>query len=234
MPIDFVVVKNKLPGNEERYRAMVRPFRTIGEEEVIARMLELGTTVSRADIMGTMEVQAVAIVSLVLEGYNVNTELANYGVAIQGNFDTAEDTFDPQRHHIVARVGPGRRLRRAVRQRAEVSRDFLQPAAPILLSYRDVRSDSVDSLATPGGMGYLYGKALTFDPADPRQGIFFVSITGETIAVKEIGPRKPSELFFLVPPLLQGEYWLEVRALPYGRGEDIRAGRLERRLTVIL
>jgi len=233
MPIEFTLVENRLPGNEGTYRAVVRRARTVGQKEVFERALQQGSTMTMADLAGSFETVLKAIVYLLLEGYNVCTDLANFRVTIRGPFDGRLDTFDPERHEITVQVSAGRRLRRDVHTNARVEQHRESPAAPALEFYLDVHSKREDDLVTPGGMGKVRGTLLNFDPADPRQGIFFVAVAdNQSTRVEQVAQNHPGELIFLVPPLPPGTYWIEVRARPYERGQDIRAGRLQARLRV--
>jgi hypothetical protein len=233
MPIKFTLVENKLPGNEGKYRAVVRRARTVGQKEVFERALQQGSTMTLADLAGSFEDVTKAIVYLLLEGYNVCTDLANFRVTIRGPFDGRLDTFDPERHEITVQVSAGRRIRRDVRTNARVEQHRESPAAPALEFYRDVHSKKDDDLVTPGGLGHIRGALLSFDPSDPRQGIFFVAVAdNQATRVEQVAQNHPAALIFLVPPLPPGAYWLEVRARPYERSPDIRAGRLQARLRV--
>jgi|SaaInl7_200m_RNA_FD_contig_21_1767235_length_900_multi_23_in_0_out_0_1 hypothetical protein len=230
MSIRYVLFENNLTSDPDDYMARVQPVDTRNLEAVIQRMIQGGSTTTRPDILSVLDEYVSAVESMVLEGMNVNTPLANYRTSIQGVFTGPEDSYDPSRHQVGAVVSPGGRFRDTVRNRAQVVKGEVVKPKPNLVSYTDVSSQARDSVLTPGGFGKLTGHRLKFDSAVPDQGIFFVASDGNTTRVETIGHNKPAELMFLVPNLTAGDYALEIRA---GFGEsEIRTGMLEATLTV--
>ena len=232
MPIKYVLQENNLTTDPDDYMARVQPVGTVGMEEIIARMIQQGSTVTRADIVSVLEDYHTAIENLVLEGMNVNTPLANFSVSIKGVFQGATDGFDPSRHQLYAVVLAGTLLRKALRERGQAVKQEAVKPAPSLLDYVDLNSGERNGPLTPGGMGQIIGHRLKFDPDDTAQGIFFIAEDGTETRVSVVGRNKPGELMFLVPDgLASGEYRLEVRAVSRG-SHDIRTGALEATLTV--
>jgi len=230
MPINYVLFENNLTSDPTDYMAMVQPTGTAELEDVIERIIQQGSTVTRPDIVSVMEDFFTAIENMVLEGMNVNTPSANYKASIKGIFDGQADGFDPSRHQIKAVVGPGKRYRKAIKDRAQAVKQEAVRPRPNPLEYTDINSGERNSVLTPGGMGQLVGHRLKFDPADPNQGAFFVAPGGE-LRVQVVGRNKPGELMFMVPALPAADYTLEVRATVHG-SEDVRTGALEATLTV--
>ena len=184
---------------------------------------------TRPDIVSVMEDFFTAVENMVLEGVNVNTPSANYRASIKGIFDGQADDYDPSRHQVKAVASPGRRYRKAIRDRAQVVKQEAVRPRPNPLEYADINSGERNSVLTPGGMGRLVGHRLKFDPADANQGIFFTAAAGEA-RVQMLARNKPGELIFMVPALPAADYTLEVRAA-FGE-DDIRTGALEATLTV--
>ncbi|MCB0175300.1 MAG: hypothetical protein KDJ97_32650, partial [Anaerolineae bacterium] len=102
--IDFGLHKNKLTNGKEQYRATVLTKETYTLNDVIDRMVEQNTTLTRQDIMAVLDLFFYTVMMLVLEGNSVLTPLVNLGVSIAGNFRSADDTFDRKRHKVKARV----------------------------------------------------------------------------------------------------------------------------------
>ena len=90
---------------------------------------------------------------------------------------------------------------------------------------------STNSTLTPGGAGRILGGQLKFDPADPRQGVFFVARDESETRANLLIRNMPSEVTVVVPSLKPGTYRLRVRAA-FGSSDDIRTGSLEASLTV--
>ncbi len=232
MAIKYVLVENNLTTDPDDYMARVQPVGAADLEAIIERMIQQGSTVTRADIVSVLEDYHTAIENLLLEGQNVNTPLANFSVSIKGVFQGLTDSFDPARHRLNAVVTPGPRLRKALRERGQVVKQEAVKAAPHPVDYIDLNSGERNGILTPGGMGEVLGHRLKFDPSDPAQGIFFIAEDGTETRVTVVGRNKPGDLMFLVPAsLAAGEYTLEVRAI-FRKTTDLRVGRLDEVLTV--
>ena len=231
MPINYVLLENNLTSDPSDYMAAVQATRTAETDDIIARIIQQGSTVVKADILSVLEDYHTAIENMVLEGVNVNTPLANYSVSIKGVFNGPTDMFDPGRHQVVATTNPGKRFRRAVREHAQAVKGEALKPRPNPVEYTDVNSGERNSVLTPGGMGQLVGHRLKFDPAAAAQGIFFQAEGGAATKAAMVGRNKPGELMFMVPALAAGDYTLEVRTVMRG-SEDVRTGALEATLTV--
>jgi len=232
MTINYALFENNLTSDPDDYMALVQPTGTAGQDAIIDRMMQRGSTVTKADIFSVLEDYFSAIEEMVLEGMNANTPSANYGASIKGVFNGPNDSFDAGRHQIRATVSPGQRLRVAVSSRAQPSKQEPGKPSPTLMEYMDYVGGERNSTLTPAGMGQISGHRLKFDPNDENQGIFFVAADGNTTRVEVVGQNKPATLMFMVPgTLAAGEYTLEVRAAVYG-GNEIRKGELPATVTV--
>jgi hypothetical protein len=213
-----------------KYVARVVPIATMDLEGLIERMMQT-STVAKPDVVGVLEGFFSAIQEVLLLGMNVDTPLANFRTSVRGTFDSDADGYDPERHEITAQVSAGARLRRAIREHARVEQDVLPRPIPIVTGYYDVASDTTSQVLTPGNMGRVRGKLLTFDPTDAAQGVFFRAADGtetRTDAYAWVGIRK---VILLVPTLAAGAYTLVLRA-SFNDSGDVREGVLLEQLTV--
>jgi hypothetical protein len=231
MPINYALLKNDMTGDPDAYVAVVEPTGTARLHDVIERMRQLGATLDKAGILELLEAYDRAIESLLLEGANVHTPTANYGLSIVGIFNGQMDTFDPDRHQLTATAAPGNRLRAEIKAQARLVRQTAVELKPHPLQYMDLSSGTLNSLLTPKGMGQIRGHRLQVDSSDPYQGVFFIESQGATTRVNVIGRNRPDELMFLIPPLAIGEYTLEVRSKVKG-SRNLVTGVLEAPLTV--
>lgn len=232
MSITYVLIENHLTSDPNDYMARVYPVSVAEQEQVIERMIQGGSTVTRADIYSVLENYYATVETIVLEGKNVNTPLANFRSAIKGVFKGAEDSFDPDRHRIVAVVDAGKRLRNSIRNHAQAIKGEAIQTRPNPVDYRDATSGNQrNSVLTPNGLGKLLGYRLKFEEGDESQGIFFLAEDGSATRVTVVGQNQPRELVFSVPDLAAGQYTLEVRAV-FG-DDDLRRGKLEAILTVV-
>ena len=84
MPINYVLFENNLTSDPNDYVAMVQPTATATLDDAIERIVQSGSTVTRADILSVLEDFVQTVESMMLEGVNVNTPSANYGASIKG------------------------------------------------------------------------------------------------------------------------------------------------------
>ena len=230
MTVQYVLHENHLTSDPEDYSARVQPAGSANEEIIIERMIERGSTVTQADIVSVLTDYFSTIESLMLDGYNVNTPIANFSVSIKGVFSGLGDGYDAARHQISPIVNPGSRLRNTIKNRAQVAKKETLLPKPNPIEYMDVSTTTRNSILTPGGFGKVSGHRLKFDQDDPTQGVFFLATDGTPTRVETIGQNKPAELMFIIPALASGDYGLEVRV---AFGEiGLRIGFLDATLTV--
>ena len=232
MTIKYALFENHLSGAPDTYRALVQAKDTATLEDVIERIIDRGSTVTRADIVSVLEDYHGTIANLLLEGMYVNTPIANFKVSVGGIFDLPSDTFDPGRHKLRAAVSPGKYLKGQIAGRGRAVKGEATSPKPNLVAYTDRHTGEINGSVTAGGIGQVTGYRLKFDPADTAQGVFFVNSQGDATRASAIGLNNPGTLIFLVPAgLAPGEVQLEVRAA-FGQ-EDVRTGTLKQTLTVL-
>jgi len=234
MPIHYALFENNVTSDPDDYAAVVQAIDSADLDALIRRMLDRGSTTTRADILAVMEDAIGACESLLLDGMRVNFGgLVELFPRMRGIFTGATDTFDPARHTVDVGANPGIRVRQTVRDQATVTKDEAIKPSPNPLEYRDVGSDTTNDQVTPGNIGQLSGSRLKYDPAQADEGIFFLPTAGGAeIKVATVQKNKPAQLVFLVPALLPGTYYLEVRARMRAEAADLRTGRLDAVLTV--
>ena len=231
MPVRYSIHRNCMNGGEEQYRAVVESVRTVDFDGVLDRMRQQGSSLSPGEVLAAWHDIKRAVAGLMIDGINVNTELFNCSVSIQGNFIDPSDRFTKKRHKLKAVLNAGAWLKETLRIEAEVYKKEPRVRGPHLTQYFDCNSGQTNAGLTPGGMGRLIGSRLKVDPDDPEQGIFFIAEDGQASRVEVIAKNVYSELIFLVPANLSpGAYRLQVRAL--FNQSDLRADHLGQKLTI--
>jgi hypothetical protein len=231
-PIHFTLQEKNRLLDEGQCVARVHRHDPIELEALVDLIVQHGSTVGRADILSVLDDYHTTIENLLLLGMSINTPTAKYHVSVQGVFNDKADGYDPSRHRVAARVAAGSRLRKAIRSRAEVVKDDAVKAAPDPQQYIDVVSGTTNNFVTPGEGALLTGRLLRYDPADPKQGLFFVAADKTETRVERVIKVRPSEVSLIAPALSAGTYSLEARAALNGDAADIRTGRLLEALTV--
>ena len=235
MSINYSLYENKLPSAEDTYAARVNIKDSVGLDEIADRIVAMGTTVRKADILAVLENTCQACEEYLIEGNRVNVGgVFDLFPSIKGKFDSITDNFDPARHKVEVSAAPGKRIRKAIQESASVEKQETILPTPALLQFVDLGSETTNTSITVSNIGTIYGHRLKFDPTDPTEGIFFVDSVGAEYKVTEIQKNKPSELVFMNPVMSGAEnpYTLEVRA-HFSTGGELRTGILDYELDVI-
>jgi HU-like DNA-binding protein/uncharacterized protein with Ig-like fold DUF4469 len=231
MALKFALFENHLTSAPGDYMAVTTDNVSVGREEIIERMIRSGSTVTKAEALSVLEEYSRALEEHLMEGNNVVTPLYRISQSISGVFDSRSEAFKKEKHRININIHPGLRLRE-IRSQIAVERVEGTPAHPVPIDFKDVVSDSMNDVLTPGGVGELTGNDLKFDPAQSDQGIFLIAGDGTITRVSTIVRNKPSNLIFMITDgLATGNYSLEVRSVLPGT-KNIRTGLLDAELTV--
>jgi len=235
MTIRYALFENKLmhaTGNE--FVAMVSASGTADFEAIAARMADMGTTVTKSDILAVFEDMSKAAVSLLADGFNVNFDgLCNFKCSVKGVFDGPTDSFDASRHSLHVNASIGNRIGKEVINNAEIAKSEAVIPTPAPAEFVDTASGTVNNLLTVGNIGTINGWRLKFDPAAADEGIFLIADDGTEIKAVSVATNKPSQLTFLVPDLagFSPEFGLQVRSRMANPDGRLRTGRLEGSLT---
>jgi hypothetical protein len=215
MPIQFALFPNAVLGDGS-YAARIRSRGTIDRARLADRVIERGTTVSRADLLAVLETLEEEVVASLLEGYRVHVGgLVQISPRLKGRFLGPEDDYDPRRHRldVLAKVGP--RVRKDFRARATARRVPAEPAGPSITEYRDLASGTRNERITPGTIGTIRGANLRFDPSREDEGIFLLQsrpARALRIPPNAVQRNVATEIVFQVPPNLpRGKVHLELR-----------------------
>jgi hypothetical protein len=194
-------------------------------------MLKRGSTITEADIRAVLNVFFTVVTDEVADGNSVNLPLVNIRSGISGVFTSITDSYDASRHIKKANLSAGTELIRKMNE-ARVEKINVATAAPALVAFTDVNSQTTNSILTPGGIGQIVGEELKFNPANAAEGIFFNATDGTATPATIIASRTEGKIVFSVPTLPAGSYTLEVRK-GYGTTNIVvRSGVLQDTLLV--
>ena len=234
MAIRYALFENKmLHAADNEYMARTKAIGAADLEAIAARMADMGTTVTKSDILAVFEDMSKAAESLLADGFTVNFDgLCNFKCSIKGIFAGPTDSFDPARHSLQVNVSAGQRIARAVISAAEITKSEAVIPTPSLAEFVDIASGTVNNLITPANIAVVNGYRLKFDPDAIDEGIFLIADDNTEIKAASVANNKPSQLTFLVPDLagLGPEFRLEVRSRVLIPAGDLRTGGLDDRL----
>jgi hypothetical protein len=147
------------------------------------------------------------------DGFSVNTGWFTAAVHIKGVFNSPQEQFNPEKHHVVFEFQQGAELRREL---SSVTVDILGVADSgiFIAQVEDVKSGSVNDLLTPGRNLKINGQKIKVLGNEEGVGILFRSQSDPTVvypvAVDDIVINNPSELMIIIPDLIADSYMLEI------------------------
>jgi hypothetical protein len=230
MPIKYYLQPNPVTPDPNDQSARVLPNASLTLEDIIAKMMQRGTTVTESDTRAVLNLFFDVVSDEVADGNFVNLPLANIRVGISGVFTSITDSFDPSRHSIRATLSPGLLLIEKM-QKVRLEKTLQPLPSPVIIEFLNINTNTTNSVLTPGGIGQIVGEELKFNPNNPQEGIFFVAADGTETKVQIIASRTEGKLVFSIPTLPAGNYTLEVRRA-YTKENIIRKGVLSDTLTV--
>lgn len=225
MPVKYYLHPNAISQNPDSHKAVIIPHRVHNTQGIIEEMLKKGTTLSEADILATMQLLFEVVTEQLQEGNNVNLPIVNLRPGISGSFSGALDSFDPKRHKTKATASIGMLLSKSMKN-VSVEKTNRPLTIPLLSSFKDIQTGSLNDILTVGGIGELSGSDLNYNAAHPDEGIFFISTTNEEYKVTQVAVLHPKKLVFSIPLVPAGNYTLIVRKNFGNSGKTLRQGRL--------
>lgn len=226
MAIKYYLQPNPITPDPNDQSARVVSNQVHDVESITKEMLRRGSTITEADIRAVLKVFFEVVTDEVAEGNNVNLPLVNIKPGIGGVFINATDSFDPSRHIKKANLSAGVLLNE--KMSFAVAEKTTQPiAAPALIEFSDVNTQTTNSILTPGGIGQIIGEELKFNPSNALEGIYFIASDNTATKVTVMASRTEGKLVFSIPTTLTtGNYTLEVRK-GYGTSAPVvRSGSL--------
>lgn len=229
MSINYALFENNLTTDPNDYAAMVQITGSVNLEEIAQRMIDQGSTTTKADILAVLEDTMKACEAYLLEGNRVQLGgLCELFPRVKGVFNGSTDTFDSSRHRVDVGANPGFRVRKRIRDDASVEKQEAVKPAPAPLEYVDLASGESNNTVTPGTIGTINGHRLKFDAGAADEGIYFVSEADPIQKVTAIQKNKPGQLVFLVPSAVTGDtLHIEVRSRIGNETGEVRVGRLD-------
>jgi len=231
MAIKYYLRQNAISANLGSHKPIIVPYKVNTLPDIVEAMAKKGTTVSKADILATFQLLLEVISEELQEGNHVNLPFVNLKPGISGEFRNSSDSFDPTRHKLKATASIGIIVKKSM-QKAKAEKISMPLTVPVLTIFKDIQTQSSNTLVSAGGIGQIVGNHLKYNPENPNEGIFFVSANHQEFKVNHVAIRTPKQLLFSIPESLPvGSYSLIIKKA-FGKSDTtIRNGRLAILLT---
>jgi hypothetical protein len=146
------------------------------------------------------------------DGFSINTGYFTASVHIKGVFNSPQEHFNPDKHHILFEFHQGHEMRKEL---ADVTVDIMgvAEAGAVIAQVTDMKSASVNNYITPGGNLKIAGskiKVVSDDKHKDLTGVYFrvpeLPDIFYKVADNDIIVNNPSELIIVIPAELHTDY----------------------------
>ncbi len=230
--IFYSLQENRLVEDPNMHIARVNTIHNVGINEFADYLCARGSTLTKTDVLGLLQMMEETIESLVAQSYSVSLPFATFNSSIKGNFIGITDQYEPSRHDLRPNVRAGARLKHFFTHGVQAEKEVLEGIHPIVIKFEDKGSGTFNSAVTANGIGRLYGKSMAIDESDTEQGIFLVNQNDRSrIKIEKIADVRPSFLAFVLPEEIPaGVYRFAVKTR---HGQELREGVLRKDLIVV-
>lgn len=199
MGIKYFVFQTKLL-NQIRFIGRIILKESFDQEKLVGRMLEMGTSMTKTDIMAVLNLFMTAVERVCMEGNKINmNDFLQFTPVIGGLFEGRNDGFVQGRNSVYLTAQVSRSFNQRIGQNASVEKMALDENRPLFLEVIDSASNS-DSLVMGHIIG-VYGRRLKLDPALAGEYLHLVNADNPTefVAITQFHKRSDQELIFLLP-----------------------------------
>jgi len=245
--LEYYIEPMNIPGMENVYCGYVQPYGSVDQNHLVNyATTELGTTITKADMLGSLQVYWQSIRHFLLLGFRVVTDMFCIRLIIKNRFTGYDDKFDKNRHRVRFFFIPGKNFDTILPSDFQFTKVQHYDKSPKIDEVFDFRTKLVNKILTPGDEARISGSELNFSSDDIDSGIFLIPeilpLVGVQInnpAATQIEPpqKKPTllvqnktvkvsnddihsltegQILFRIPDLHPGKYTIDVRK-KYGK-----------------
>ena len=233
MSLGICAIANHLPTSKAEYLVHSECSAVVDQEKLIDEMMARNSSLTRSDIMSCCNLLAETIFDLVRDGNYVNGFTGSYYMSASGTMASENEPFRPgadgNDHDMSLHHRTYRKAAAMLRLGTRTTRvEYFSKLAPALWS-ACTTLDGTPNRGEPGEVVKIEGVRMSFDKADPLQGVFFVRDAATRAADYHVVSSKL--VVFVIPPSLEkGAYALVVRTRPQSKG--LTEGRLKNEFVV--
>jgi hypothetical protein len=217
--LEYSLHENPLTERKDDFAAQTHSKSSYTKEQFIDLMLQRGTLMTKTDalaVFNNIEETAVYIIS---NGGTINMPLFNTGFSISGVFESATDSFDPNRHQLHVNISKGTILRNA-ESTVKLSKVNVPSPQPQVIEVKDSVTGKVDEVLTAGGAVEINGINIKIAGDKPECGLYFVDEDGRETKAETIVLNKPAMIIALIP-FLDRDRWYRLKIITQFSGSNL-------------
>lgn len=220
--------------NGEGYIAQILPGKRLETKDIVERMAQKGTTLTKTDLRAAFTILREVIMEAMKEGYQINfIDFMSLTFSIGGMFEGDEDSFSPDRHELKIKANISKTFCLDVLRHVTLEKRVIDKKGPIITSITELAGKKKNLVITQGRLATLRGDNLKFDVEAEDEGIYFFSEDkSRMIKVPFEGKITVKEIMFVVPDLssLGPKVYVELRTKL--NSKSIRTNVLDKLLEV--
>ncbi|TNE80995.1 MAG: hypothetical protein EP332_05785 [Bacteroidetes bacterium] len=116
MSLKYYLIPFPLAKDKKSFRAVPKHERSLGTEDLINRMLDRGTSVTKVDIKAVFELLNQVVTQELLHGNRIQTPLFSAQLRIEGTFNEPAELFDSNKHKIHVSLTASPALERQIKE----------------------------------------------------------------------------------------------------------------------
>lgn len=229
MSLKIALQKTSLPACTKPFVVRSAISDAMDFERFVSGMLDR-TTLTKTDIIATMNLFGEELGRQLAEGKSVKTPVGTFFICASGSMDTPDDDFSPgdknSNHDLRIHFRPESGFEAEVCNEVRVVRtDIVDQSAPRVRSCYSSDTGALNVVRS-GDLMSVHGFYLKFDRSNVQEGLFFIDAAGTETRCEQYGAILPKSIATLAPAALAaGTYTLALRSM--ANGKTLREGRLE-------
>lgn len=212
MSIKYFIYQTRLQG-EPRFFGRIMLKGICGHAELIERMLSMGSSLTKPDIIAVLQLLSMAVANVCSQGYKVSLDgLVQITPVLTGEFLDKTDGFLPSRNTVYLTCQASKSLNDLISTAVSVEKVVVDENRPILLDVVDSEADEDFVALTVGHIMSVAGKRLKFDISQPSEYLRLVNAENpaEFVPVLKFHKLADQELVFRLPPVSFAQGYFEL------------------------
>lgn len=210
--IKYFIYQTRLQ-NQSKFFGRVILNGVYNQAALIERMLTMGSSLTKPDIVAVLQLLSMAIAQVCTEGYKVNLDgLVQITPVLGGQFADKSDFFLAPRNTLYLTSQVTKALNERISQEASVAKVIVDENRPILLEVFDSEADEGSLLLTSGNITSINGKRLKFDTSQAGEYLRLVNLENpsEFVPVIKFHKLGDQELVFRLPEVTFTQGYFEL------------------------